>query len=126
MKSKFANPEETVLMTPCEPHELVRGQEHCLLERVAPVLQRNNVTLDLHNVERIDAAGIAALISLYRKALDADHEFTIIHAAPRVASILRLVGLDAILLSHDGILSEADQAVEGAQDASPFGRSAAA
>ncbi|MGA8044235.1 MAG: STAS domain-containing protein [Terracidiphilus sp.] len=122
MNSKFANPQETVLLTPCGPHELVRGQEQCLIERVAPVLQRNNVTLDLHNIERIDAAGIAALISLYRKALDADHEFTIIRAVPRVASILTLVGLDGILLSHDAV----SPAVDDAQAASRFRRSAAA
>ncbi len=100
MNCMIANTQETVLMTPCEPHDLVRGQEQCLLERVTPVLKVQNVTLDLQHIARIDAAGIAALISLYRTAQNAGHEFTIIHATQRVAAILALVGLDAILQSH--------------------------
>jgi anti-anti-sigma factor len=114
MINKFALPQETILMSPCEPHDLVRGQEQCLLERVAPVLAHHNVTLDLHHVERIDAAGIAALISLYRKAIDCGREFTVVHAAPRVAAILALVGLDAILFAHDPISAAAESSLHDA------------
>lgn len=126
MNNMSTHPPETILMAPCEPHELVRGQEQCLLERVGPVIERNNVTLDLHNVQRIDAAGIAALISLYRKALDAGHEFTIIHAAPRVATILALVGLDDVLLSHGAMAEALEEAAQEVQEASDHRRSAAA
>jgi anti-anti-sigma regulatory factor len=52
-------------------------------------------------VERIDAAGIAALISLYSIASEAGHRFSVSNAAPRVAELLTLVGLDGILMSHN-------------------------
>jgi anti-anti-sigma factor len=81
--------------------ELVRGSEQRLLERVGPLVRTQCVSLDLGSVERIDAAGIAALISLYGSAREAGHRFTVSNATPRVAQILALVGLDRILLSHD-------------------------
>ena len=40
----------------------LKMDEQRLLERVAPLVRRQCVTLDLGSVERIDAAGIAALI----------------------------------------------------------------
>ena len=83
--------------------ELVRGNEQRLLERVAPLVRRQCVSLDLGSVERIDAAGIAALISLYGSAQDAGHSFTVMNASPRVAQILSLVGLERILLTPNTI-----------------------
>jgi anti-anti-sigma factor len=77
-----------------EMTELVRGLEGQLLEQLEPVVRSQPVTLDLSAVERIDAAGIAALIRLYRLAADAGHCFTVSHATPRVEEILRLVGLE--------------------------------
>ena len=103
MNGILFNPAETILLSPGEMHELVRGQEQCLLERLTPVVRQQNVTLDLRNVERIDAAGIAALISLYGSAKRAGNEFTVVNVVPHVAEILRLVGLDHFLLSHDVI-----------------------
>ena len=85
---------------PGELTELVRGQEQRLLERVAPLVRRQNVALDLCAVERIDAAGIAALITLYCDACQAGKVFSISNASPRVAEILALVGVDRLLLSH--------------------------
>ncbi len=81
--------------------ELVRGEERRLLERVAPLVRSQSVSLDLRSIKRIDAAGIAALISLYRNASEAGHTFSIAEASPRVAQILALVGLDKILMSHN-------------------------
>ena len=81
--------------------ELVRGSEQRLLERVAPLVRRQCVTLDLGSVERIDAAGIAALISLYGSAREAGHLFTVSNASPRVAQILSLVGLERVLISQN-------------------------
>ena len=52
-------------------------------------------------VERIDAAGIAALISLYRLASEAGHHFSVSSASPHVVELLALVGLDRILMSHN-------------------------
>jgi anti-anti-sigma factor len=101
MQNDFPHAADALVMTPCEPHELVRGQEQCLLERVAPMLENQSVTLDMRYVTRIDAAGIAALIALYSASQKAGTQFVIVHAMPRVASILTLVGLDSILLAHE-------------------------
>lgn len=81
--------------------ELVRGQEEALLERLKPLVGAQPVVLDMHAVERIDAAGIAALISLYCTASRAGHSFTVAHATPHVEGILLLVGLERILAGAD-------------------------
>jgi anti-anti-sigma factor len=86
---------------PWELTELVRGCESHLVEEMTPVVRRQSVLLDLKSVERIDAAGIAALISLYRIARESGHRFSVSNAAPHVAELLTLVGLDGILLSHN-------------------------
>ena len=62
------------------------------------------MTLDMSSVERIDAAGIAALISLYAGARDAGHCFTVVNPSPRVAEILALVGLERILVSQNMVV----------------------
>jgi len=99
MNCNLSNTTDTRLIAPGDLHELVRGQERELVERLTPVVQKESVTLDLGHVERIDAAGVAALISLYSSARNAGHQFNIIHATRHVAEILRIVGLDRILLS---------------------------
>lgn len=76
--------------------ELVKGQEATLLERLAPLVRNQSVTLDVRHVERIDAAGITALITLYCAARKANHEFTVSHATPRVEEILALVGVSRL------------------------------
>ncbi len=88
----------TAIVVPCELDELVRGRETAFVERLIPQVRRENVTLDLGCVERIDAAGIAALVSLYSAAHSAGRDFTVTHANHHVAEILSLVGLDRILL----------------------------
>jgi len=100
MCSTILNPMETAFISTGELTELVRGQDQLLIARLAPVVRRQSVTLDLGLVERIDAAGIAALISLYASAHDAGHRFTVSNPSPRVDEILALVGLEAILVSH--------------------------
>jgi anti-anti-sigma factor len=101
MNRIYANETETRTMTTGNIHELVRGQEEYFLRQLDPVVRERNVRLDLRDVERIDAAGIAALISLYADACAAGHQFTIVNASHRVAEILALVGLDRILLSQN-------------------------
>jgi anti-anti-sigma factor len=81
--------------------ELVRGSDRRLVERMTPLVRSRSVALDMGSVERIDAAGIAALISLYRSAREAGRSFAVIHASPRVAKVLAIVGLDRVLLSHN-------------------------
>jgi anti-anti-sigma factor len=113
MSATICNPMNPAIFFPGELTELVRGYEQLLLERVAPLVRRQNVTLDLSSVQRIDAAGIAALISLYGSARDEGHCFTVTNASPRVAEILSLVGLDRILLSHNVVRnSHSDSCIE--------------
>jgi len=80
--------------------ELVRGNEQKLLAWLSPLVRQQNVTLDLGRVERIDAAGISALLSLYASARTAGHLFTVTNPSPHVAEILALVGLRRVLLSR--------------------------
>ncbi len=105
MTGILSNTTDTAFVTVGDLHELVRGQEQSLLERLGPVVREQNVSLDLRHVERIDAAGIAALISLYGCAHSTGHEFTVSNVRPHVAEILALVQLDRILLSHNAVPS---------------------
>lgn len=87
--------------------ELVRGNENALLERFMPMVRRQCVTLNLEAVKRIDAAGLAALITVYCTARESGHDFTILNPSAHVAEILAVVGLDKILVAHDvGSFSE--------------------
>jgi anti-anti-sigma factor len=79
-------------------NSLVRGAEARLLDEMMPLVRRRQVWLDLGGVERIDAAGIAALITLYRVAREAGHCFGVTNPKPHVREILTLVGLDRFLL----------------------------
>ena len=85
----------------CDFPELVRGCDRLLLEEMTPLVRRQNVTLDLKSVERIDAAGIATLIRLYLLAHEAGHDFKVTNASAHVAEILLLVGLDRMFASHN-------------------------
>ncbi len=80
---------------------LVRGREEEFLEALRPLVRRRSVRLDLSSIERIDAAGLAALVKLYCAAREAGHEFAVVNAPRRVARILAIVGLDRILGSQD-------------------------
>jgi anti-anti-sigma factor len=84
--------------------ELVRGNEEVLLARLLPLVRRQSVTLDLSLVERIDAAGIAVLITLYASAHEAGNHFNVTNLSPHVAEILALVGLERILESHNAVI----------------------
>ena len=102
MTRNYQSVVEPQLAVPGNLHELVRGQEQRLLKELEPVVRQSSVTLDMRQIERIDAAGISLLISLYGVAHTAGHEFAIVNASARVAEILEIVGLDRILISHDG------------------------
>ena len=92
-----------LVVAPAGVTELVRGDDQRLVQRVAPLLRESNVALDLGKVDRIDAAGISALISLYSSARVAGHEFTVCNVPARVEEILSLVGLEALLVSHNAV-----------------------
>jgi anti-anti-sigma factor len=90
----------TVAIEPAELHELVKGQDQCLLARVGPLVADHSLTLDLANVERIDAAGITALLALYQCAQNAGNMFSLTNVSSRVAEILTVVGLDQFLIAE--------------------------
>jgi ABC-type transporter Mla MlaB component len=78
--------------------ELVRGQEQQFLAQLQPLVCGQSVTLDMHNVKRIDAAGLAALITVYCDACKAGHSFRIANPSHHVAELLVLVRLDRLLI----------------------------
>jgi anti-anti-sigma regulatory factor len=79
--------------------ELVRSQVQPLLDRMTPIAQRHSLSLDFSSIQRIDAAGAGALVSLYCTASKAGHQFSVRNASHHVAETLALVGLDAVLLN---------------------------
>jgi len=81
--------------------ELIKGREQEILEELQPLVERRSVRLDLSLTERIDAAGLAALVSLYCAACKAGHDFTVVNPSRQVERMLAIVGLDRILLSKD-------------------------
>jgi anti-anti-sigma factor len=85
--------------------ELVRGQEQQVLEQVKPMVRSQSVTLDLRNVNRIDAAGLAALITLYCDACKAGYAFRIANPSHHVAELLALVRLDRLLVAEGSELN---------------------
>ncbi len=80
--------------------ELVRGQEQQFLQELAPAVVSESVALDFGAVERIDAAGLAALITLYTDACKAGHTLTVSRPTRHVREILQIVGLDRVLLAR--------------------------
>ena len=82
-----------------ETTEIVRGQEDRFLEQLDPIVRDNSVELDLSPVERIDAAGIAALIRLYCDAVQAGRRFTITNPRRHVRELLAIVGIDRVLMA---------------------------
>jgi len=78
--------------------ELIKGQEQALLEKLRPIVRRQSVRLDLSSTERIDAAGLAALVSLYRDARESGHDFAVVDPQRRVARVLKIVGLERMIV----------------------------
>ncbi len=101
MNTRITRMNDATVEVTCELDELVRGTDEALTERITPLVRQQSVLLDLGTVTRIDAAGIAALISLYGAARDAGHCFMVSNATPHVAEMLQLVGLDRFLLSQN-------------------------
>lgn len=101
--------------------ELVRGTEDQVLDELIPRVKQESVALDLSGVERIDAAGIAALITLYCTAIEAGTEFYVVSPSVRVLDLLRLVGLESILVPA----ITPDESPEPRQESRQFDLSAA-
>ncbi|HEY3706523.1 MAG TPA: STAS domain-containing protein [Terracidiphilus sp.] len=89
--------------TPAGFSELVRGNEDRLMALLTPVVREQNAVLDLGGVRRIDAAGVAALISIYGIARATGHSFRVCNVTSHVAEILELVSLDHILVAQERV-----------------------
>jgi anti-anti-sigma factor len=98
MNTEMTKANGAMLYAPCGLTELVRGHDRDLVEQMTPLVRERSIALDLGSVDRIDAAGIAALILLYGLARDAGHAFAVANPNCHVREILSLVGLDRILL----------------------------
>jgi anti-anti-sigma factor len=79
--------------------ELVRGTEAQVVSDLSPRVAVESVALNLAAVERIDAAGIAALITLYCTAVEAGTDFSVVSPSTHVLELLRIVGLEEILVA---------------------------
>lgn len=94
-----------LIAAPADFHELVRGNEDRLMALLTPVVRERSAVLDLGRVRRIDAAGIATLISIYGSARAAGHTFRVCNVTAHVREILELVGLDHILVTEEAVQS---------------------
>jgi anti-anti-sigma factor len=103
MNTIMSHTSEFLVKTPAGYNELVRGNEDRLMALVMPVVRDRSAVLDLGRVRRIDAAGIAALISIYGAARNAGHTFRVCNVTPHVAEILKLVSLDHILVTQESV-----------------------
>jgi anti-anti-sigma regulatory factor len=106
-----SSPFESAIIRVNDSPELVRGQEKKFLERLMPRVRAESITLDLAPVARIDAAGLAALVTLHCEACETGHSFTVSNPGRHVREILALVGLDRILVRE----SETELQFEEAQ-----------
>ena len=99
----------TTVRVASETTEIVRGQEDKFLGQLEPIIRNHSIELDMSPVERIDAAGIAALIRLYCDAVQAGRRFTVLNPQPHVLEIMAIVGIDRVLLAKnaDGARSAA-------------------
>lgn len=98
----MSNPQlESNLQYATSIRALVRGREQDLLVELLPLVRRQSVHLDLSTIERMDAAGLAALVSLYCAAREAGHVFAVVNPSRRAAQIIALAGLDRVLVPKD-------------------------
>mgnify|MGYP001605713366 CR=1 FL=1 len=113
MNPTFHRNNEFLIAAPADISELVRGNEARFLERLTPVVRERSTLLDLCHIRRIDAAGIAALISIYGVARSAGNTFHVFNVTAHVEEILKLVGLDHILVADENLqASIAESCVE--------------
>ena len=105
MKNSRLNnsPLDSTTQTVSGVRQLVRGREQEILEELQPLVERRSVRLDLGSIERIDAAGLAALVSLYCAACKAGHDFVVVNPPRHVARVLNIVGLDRVLVTNDSV-----------------------
>jgi anti-anti-sigma factor len=97
------SPLDSTTQTVSGVRQLVKGREQEILEELQPLVESRSVRLDLGSIERIDAAGLAALVSLYCAARKAGHDFVVVNPPRHVARVLNIVGLDRVLVTNDSV-----------------------
>jgi anti-anti-sigma factor len=60
-----------------------------------------HVLLDFSQVTFIDSAGLAALIKAHRQAEAAQARFAVVHPTAQTRKLIRVLGLDQLLLIYD-------------------------
>jgi anti-anti-sigma factor len=103
MNTTITRNNDLLVAAPADICELVRGSEKRIVDLMTPVVRERNAVLDLGHVRRIDAAGIAALITIYGAARSAGNTFRVCNVTAHVAEILKLVRLDHILVADEEI-----------------------
>ena len=88
MTSAICDTTRTMAIDAGDSTELVRGHDQWLLQRIMPLVHHQRLVLDLSPIERIDAAGIAALVTVYATACQEGHNFTVCNPSRQVARIL--------------------------------------
>lgn len=89
------------LLVHCTEEALVRGREQAMLAQLLPLVAANNVVLSLEQVQKIDAAGLGALVLLYGEARKVRRSFRLIKPSRIVKGLIRIVGLELVLSSHN-------------------------
>jgi len=82
MNTVMSQAKRHLVAPPPDFTELVRGNEDRLMSLMAPIVQEQDAVLDMARVRRIDAAGIAALISIYGRSRSAGHTFHVCNVTP--------------------------------------------
>jgi len=95
----FASASTSIATVVSVNRELIRGSETEIMSELLPRVKRESVALNMSAVDRIDAGGIAALITLYCTSIKAGNDFSVVAPSPHVLETLRVVGLEAILLT---------------------------
>jgi anti-anti-sigma regulatory factor len=80
---------------------LIRESAAQLVAQIGPLAAQRDVILDLSQVERIDAAGGTALLTLLTGARAAGHNLQVGSASAHVTEVLGLLGLDRVMFLAD-------------------------
>jgi anti-anti-sigma factor len=78
------------------PAALIRGHEQSFLAIAMPALEKGDLTLDMSQVQQLDAAGLGMLVVLHHCAAQAGNHLRLLNPAPRVAQLLSLTKLDSV------------------------------
>lgn len=83
------------------PAELVRGKESAFLSAALPMVENGGLVLDMSQVNSLDAGGIGIILILRQVAEREGNFLVLTNPSARVQQVLRLVGLDAILVCNE-------------------------